>query len=153
MKKLHLLIVEDHAAVRTALEIRLRAAQPIGLVAAVHTLEAGLYYVRKQQPDVVLLGCKGGRSETLYTLAETVQEIVKGKTAVIIVASYADEVERETLLQAGASRYLLKTINTPQLIAEIETAVRKTKPMRLRFSEYAVFQSQFLGLDGIQPAP
>lgn len=149
MNKIHLLIVEEHAAVRSALEIRLRATPTVETVAAVNTLDAGLQYARKYHPDVVLLGCKGSRSETLFLLVEAVKDMVKGKAAVIIFAPYADEMERETLLQAGASRYLLKTINTPQLISEIETAVRKNQPPKQRFSEYAVFQTHLLGLDGV----
>lgn len=147
MNNIHLLIIEEHAAVRSALEIRLRVAQAIEPLVAVNTLDVGLQYVRKHIPDVVLLGCKGSRSETLFSLVEVVKEMVKVNTAVIIFAPYADEMEREALLQAGASRYLLKTINTPELIAEIETAVRKNQPPRQRFSEYAVFQSHLLGLD------
>lgn len=149
MKKIHLLIIEDHAAVRSALEIRLRATQSMGTIAAVHTLEAGLEYIDTHQPDVVLLGCKGSRSQGMFSLVDAVKEMTQAKTAVIIFAPYADEMEREAMLQAGASRYLLKTINTPQLIAEIEAAVRKNQPLRQRFSEYAVFQSQLVGLDSV----
>ncbi len=148
MKKIHLLIIEEHAAVRSALELRLRATQTMETVTAVNALDAGLQYLRKHKPDVILLGCKGSRRETLFSLMEAVQEMVNANSAVIIFSPYADEMERESLLQAGASRYLLKTINTPQLIAEIETAVRKNRPARQRFSEYAVFQSPLLGIDG-----
>ncbi len=148
MNKMHLLIIEEHEAVRSALELRLRATQTVDTVTAVNTLDAGVQYVRKHSPDVVLLGCKGSRSEMLFLLSDAVKEMVKANSAVIIFAPYADEMEREALLQAGASRYLLKTINTPQLIAEIETAVRKNQPPRQRFSEYAIFQSHLLGLDG-----
>lgn len=148
MKKIHLLIIEEHTAVLGALQTRLRAAKSIDTVVAVQTLEEGVQYVQAYQPDIVLLGCKGSRSEALSSLVEAVEEMVQAKTAVIIFAPYADEMEREVLLQAGASRYLLKNINTPQLITEIETAVRKNIAPKQRFSEFAVFQNQFLGLDG-----
>ena len=149
MKGIHLLIIEEHMAVRNALETRLQAAQTISTVAAVNALDLGLEYVQAQKPGVVLLGCRGNRSEELFSLVEAVQQMVKADTAVIIFAPYANEIEREAFLQAGASRYLLKNINTPQLISEIETAVRKKKwPDRLRFSEYAIHQAH-LGIDGI----
>jgi CheY-like chemotaxis protein len=49
-----------------------------------------------------------------------VRALVRQGAAVIILSPYADELEREQLLHAGACRYLLKNINTPELISEIE---------------------------------
>ncbi|MCA9934358.1 MAG: response regulator transcription factor [Ardenticatenaceae bacterium] len=147
MKGIHLLIIEEHMAVRNALETRLRSAQTISTVTAVNALDVGLDYVQTQMPGVVLLGCKGNLNEELVKLTDVVRQMVKANTAVIIFAPYANEIEREALLQAGASRYLLKNINTPQLINEIETAVNKKKwPDRPRFSEYAIYQAH-LSLD------
>ena len=116
MKGIHLLIIEEHMAVRNALETRLRSAQTISTVTAVNALDVGLDYVQTQMPGVVLLGCKGNLNEELVKLTDVVRQMVKANTAVIIFAPYANEIEREALLQAGASRYLLKNINTPQLI-------------------------------------
>ncbi|MBE2199359.1 MAG: response regulator [Anaerolinea sp.] len=125
MKKIRLLIIEEHAAVRRALEIRLRSATRIELLTTTDDLSVGRQAVHQSQPDVVLLGCKGSRNEKLFSLIEAVREMVERQTAVIALASYADEVEREMLLQAGVSRYLLKDINSPQLINEIESIAQR----------------------------
>ena len=45
--------------------------------------------------------------------------------AVIILASYVDDFERALLLQAGARRYLVKDINSAELIAAIEEVARE----------------------------
>jgi CheY-like chemotaxis protein len=38
----------------------------------------------------------------------------------LALTSYIDDLAREMVLQAGASDYRLKNINTPELLAEIE---------------------------------
>jgi DNA-binding NarL/FixJ family response regulator len=45
-------------------------------------------------------------------------------TSIVVLTSYLDADEQEEALQAGAARYLLKDIDTPQLAREIEAAVR-----------------------------
>lgn len=126
MKKIRVVIIEEHPAVRQALAVRLRSSARVELAGATSNLPLGLQMVQDVHPDVVLLGCKGSRNETLMTLVELVQHLVKEETAVMVLASYADEVEREMLLQAGVTRYLLKDINTPQLLKEIEGARQKS---------------------------
>ncbi|MEZ4644605.1 MAG: response regulator [Chloroflexota bacterium] len=156
MKKIRLLIIEEHAAVRWALEIRLRSSARIELVTATEDLSAGCQAVRQSHPDVVLLGCKGSRNEKLFQLAGAVRDMVEQQTAVIALASYADEIEREMLLQAGASRYLLKDINSPQLINEIELAAQRNYSQRRLYpADYLPAQgpgcNPFVGLDNAVP--
>jgi DNA-binding NarL/FixJ family response regulator len=133
MEKIRVVIIEEHPAVRQALAMRLRSAAPVDLVGTTSNLLLGLHMVRDVHPDVVLLGCKGSRNEALMAMVELVQHIVEEDTAVMVLASYADEVEREVLLQAGATRYLLKDINTPQLLAEIENVRQKTPSSYVEF--------------------
>jgi DNA-binding NarL/FixJ family response regulator len=127
--KSRLLIIEEHKAVRQALETRLRSSPFIEVVGTMTTADAlsclsdGRLNGHKPYLDIVLLSVKRGNDRQLDLTLELVKRLVRWGAAVIVLASYADEVERELLLQAGASRYLLKDVNTPQLIAEIEAVV------------------------------
>jgi DNA-binding NarL/FixJ family response regulator len=120
MKKIHLLLIEEHPAVRHALKVRLQSSPLVEIVAAVGNAAEGRALSRRLQPDVVILGLQGSHHEELGVMVKMVDSLAQQKIGVLIVTSYADDVEREMLLQAGADRYLLKDINTPQLIAEIQ---------------------------------
>jgi DNA-binding NarL/FixJ family response regulator len=135
--KIRILIVEKHAAVRRALRKRLNAAPHLEVVAAVQEPIAALPLLNPidvvpgeahdeaRVPDVVLLGLQNGSDEELFHTLDIVQQMARCSTAIIILAPYADEVERLLLHQAGAAGYLLKYIDSPRLIEEIEAVAQR----------------------------
>ncbi|MCB9432715.1 MAG: response regulator transcription factor [Ardenticatenaceae bacterium] len=123
MNSLNLLIIESHTAVRRALATRLQSAKGIEQVDTVATIAEALSYMKLRKPDVVLLGLRHPLNEELKFVIMQVRQLVNTGSCVLVLASYADELEREALLQAGAQQYLLKTIDTPHLIQSIEKAV------------------------------
>jgi DNA-binding NarL/FixJ family response regulator len=130
-RKIRLVIIEKHPAVRRALRGRLEAAPHLTVVADVSEPAAALPYLNPagfpekcdSSPEAVLLGLHNGPDEELFDTLKVVQKMAQCPTAVIVLAPYADEVERLLMQQAGASRYLLKYIDSHQLISEIESAV------------------------------
>ena len=123
-----ILIVEKHAAVRRALRKRLSATPDLDVLAAVQDPAAALPYLSDGNcvaaPDVILLGLQSGSDEELSATLGVVRQMARCPTAVIILAPYADEVERLLLQQAGASSYLLKYIDSYRLIQEIHTVAQ-----------------------------
>lgn len=119
MTKIAVLIVDEHAAIRQALSTRLGSSTQIEIVATTDTVTPDLLAKQRQRPLVVLLGLKSSQSHW-PTVLPTIAELHRHRLSVIVLASYADDLAEELLHRAGVSRYLLKTINTPQLIAEIE---------------------------------
>ena len=113
-------IIEEHAAVRQALELCLRSSPGIKVVSAVGTVAEAAVAGSVQRPDVVLLGLKHGDHQKFDLTVETVKGLAQRGIAVIILASYFNDFERALLLQAGARRYLVKDINTAELKAAIE---------------------------------
>jgi CheY-like chemotaxis protein len=125
--KIRVLIVERHMAVRRALRKRLSATADLDVLAAVQDPAAALSYLEHDGngtagPDVILLGLQSGSDEELFATLEIVHQMTRCPAAVIVLAPYADEVERLLLQQAGASRYLLKHIDSYRLIQEIQAA-------------------------------
>jgi DNA-binding NarL/FixJ family response regulator len=128
-----LIIVEKHAAVRRALRKRLDAVPNLKVVAALPEPNAALPYLNPSgtpddcldTPEVVLLGLHNGPDEELFDTLHVIQQMVRSPAAVIVLAPYADEVERILMQQAGVSRYLLKYIDSHQLIHEIESAAHR----------------------------
>ena len=129
MDKVRLLIIDEHEAVRQALATRLSSTPTIEVVAATQGIETSQnsFYGLS---DVALLGLRSSSDVDLDVTIGIVERLTEWGTAVIILTSYADDIEREMVLHAGAYRYLLKDINSPQLISEIiEVAHEQAKPI------------------------
>jgi len=120
--RIRVLIIDRHEAVRRALRIRLSVPNQLDVVGVAVDPDEALAQMGSSKPDVIILGLQNGSDEDLFQTAFAVKNMVKEATVVIALAPYADAVERELLLQAGAKRYLLKHINSMKLIREIELA-------------------------------
>ena len=129
MDKVRLLIIDEHEAVRQALATRLKSTNSIDVVATAHDIDApGLSL--GEYSDVTLLGLRSSTDMDLDVTVGTVERLTEAGTAVIILTPFADDIERELVLHAGAYRYLLKDINSPRLISEIiEVAHEQTRPV------------------------
>lgn len=120
MEKIRLIIIDQHKGVRTALRVRLHSTPNIAVVGTVDAEEAWSLAQTDLRPDVALLGLTGHNDELSFVV-DLVKLLVAGGTAVLALTSYIDDLAREMILQAGASEYLLKNINTPELLTEIES--------------------------------
>lgn len=128
MEPLHLMLVEKHAAVRFALETRLASSPLIKQVDTYADVTSALHASNQVQPDLILLGLDGYRVTTLRQKSEAVARLAAKKIPIMVLVPYMDELQRELLLQAGASYCCLKNINTPQLLQEIEQVVQQHRP-------------------------
>ncbi len=129
MEKVQLLIIDEHEAVRNALATRLSSNPNIEVVATIQNLNQQNLN-DSGSADVALYGLKSSSDADLDATISVVEDLTCQGTAVIILTSYADDIERELLLKSGAYRYLLKNINSNKLIAEIlEVAAETTEPL------------------------
>ena len=123
MEKVLLLILDQHTAVRHALAVRLASASEIEIIGTGSTdpdaNDPGLL----QSADVALVGIMESSEFELGHIVNLVKQLTTSGTAVLALTSFIDDFTRELIMDAGASRYLLKNINTPQLIAEIHSVV------------------------------
>lgn len=128
MEPVRLLIIEEHQAVRKALVARLNATKEIVVVASTSSIEEGLELACQYRPDVTLLGLTQNSNRDLGKTIQQVADLIKCGTAVIVLASYADDAERELFMKTGTYRYLMKNINSSHLIAEIEIVAAEISP-------------------------
>lgn len=127
MKKIRLLIVDEHPAVRQALAARLRSTPHLDVVGTANSFREGVRYARALQPDVVLLELKGKNGHRLTPIGEMAGPLPDHRPGIIVLTSFADDLEREAAIRAGAQRYLLKDIDSPRLIAEIEAVAAEAQ--------------------------
>jgi two-component system response regulator DevR len=117
MGRKRLLIIDEHRAVRQALVSRLQQTGELEVVGSTGSTEEGILQVEALRPNIVLLETKRSDGAGL----ETCRRIARSNpdTSVIVLTSYEDEDERQAAYMAGATRYLLKDIDSAQLLCEI----------------------------------
>lgn len=129
MSAVRVLIVDDHAVVRSGLRLVLEREEGIEVVAEAGTADEGVRAARLEKPDVVLLDVvMPGRSGL-----DAAEEIIKAsKGARVLVLSMQDDPTyvREAFA-AGASGYMLKEaadIELVQAVREVASGGRYVHP-------------------------
>jgi NarL family two-component system response regulator LiaR len=118
--RIRVMIVDDHAVVRSGIEYALLALEDIELVAAAESGEQALLLCEELQPDVVLVdmmmpGLNG--AATTRALLECNPRI-----RVIALTSFQEGSLVQAALQAGAISYLLKDVDMVELTEAIRFA-------------------------------
>jgi DNA-binding NarL/FixJ family response regulator len=110
-------LIDDHALVRTGLQMILAGETGIEVVGAADSGEAALPQIRRLKPDVVLCDLNLPGLSGL----EITERIVKGDhgTRVIIVSVLEDGPMPKRLLEAGASGYVGKGGDARELVRAI----------------------------------
>jgi DNA-binding NarL/FixJ family response regulator len=100
---------------------RLQQTGELEVVGSTGSSEEGLLQVDALSPNVVLLETKrsdGVGLETCRSIAHSHPD-----TTIIVLTSYVDEEERQAAYMAGAARYVLKDIDSAQLLREIQDSL------------------------------
>jgi NarL family two-component system response regulator LiaR len=117
---IRVLIVDDHAVVRSGLRFFLLAFDDLELVGEAANGEQALCLCAQVQPDVVLMDLvmpgMGGIRAT-----RTMCKHYPG-TQVIALTSFGEEELAEKALEAGAITYLLKNVSADELADAIRAA-------------------------------
>jgi DNA-binding NarL/FixJ family response regulator len=110
-------IADEHETVRSALADRLDRTADLTVIGQAGEAEKVLKEIRKERPDVVLIEVK--RSDGLGL--EIVRQISTFPASpwLIVLTSYASIWEQEAANRAGAAKYLLKEIDSDELIRHI----------------------------------
>ncbi len=117
---IRVLIVDDHALVRTGLAAFLRVCDDLELVAEAESGEQALRLCERHRPDVVLMdmvlpGMDG--SAATRAIRERWPRI-----QVIALTTFKDQEWVEKALQAGAIGYLLKNVSIDELADAVRAA-------------------------------
>ena len=117
---IRLLIVDDHAVMRTGLKLFLMAFDDLDLVGEASNGEEAVHLCGRVHPDVVLMdlampGMDGA------TATRTIRRQYPG-IQVIVLTNFQDIDQVQQALQAGAISYLLKNVSADDLAAAIRAA-------------------------------
>ena len=113
-RPLRVLLVDDHEVVRRGLRALLDAQDGIEVVGEVGTAADVVRQVGLNAPDVVVMDVRlpdGSGVEATRTIRNRFPDV-----AVLILSSFADEEALMSSIEAGASGYLLKRIDTEAIV-------------------------------------
>ncbi len=117
MKKISVLLAEDHTVVREGLRSLLSAEPDIDVVGEAANGREAIQMAQELHPDVVVMDIA---MPLLNGLEATCQIIGDGiPTRVLILSSYADDEYVHQLTEAGASGYLVKQTAASDLIKAV----------------------------------
>ena len=132
------LIVDDEVQIRRLLRVVLEAEDY--QVHEAETGQQGLTEIAIRRPGIILLDLGLPDMEGL----EVLKRLREWSTAPVLVLSVRDDEQgKVAALDAGAEDYVTKPFSTPELLARLRTAQRKTRPEE----EVSVFKSGDLIVD------
>src|SRR5947209_4139616 len=122
MKKIGVLLVDDHTVVRQGLRALLRAEEDIEISGEAENGRQAVMQARKTPPDVVVMDV----AMPLLNGLEATKQILKivPTAKVLVLTSYGDEECVEQLMRAGAVGYLIKQTAAQDLVKAIREVQR-----------------------------
>ena len=122
MKKITVLLVDDHTVVRQGLRALLRAEEDMEVIGEAENGRQAVMLAKKNPPDVVVMDV----AMPLLNGLEATRQILQNGTAtkVLVLTSYGDNDCVEQLMQAGAAGYLIKQTAANDLLKAIREVYR-----------------------------
>jgi two-component system KDP operon response regulator KdpE len=132
------LVIDDEVQIRRLLRVALESENY--QVHEAETGQQGLIEIAKRRPAIILLDLGLPDMEGL----EVLKRLREWSEAPVLVLSVRDDEQgKVAALDAGAEDYVTKPFSTPELLARLRTAQRKTRPEE----EVSVFKSGDLIVD------
>jgi DNA-binding NarL/FixJ family response regulator len=122
MKKISVLLVDDHTVVRQGLRALLGAEEDMEVVGEAENGRQAVMLARKTPPDVVVMDV----AMPMLNGLEATRQILKSVPGVkvLVLTSYGDEECVQQLMQAGATGYLIKQTAANDLLKAIREVQR-----------------------------
>src|ERR1035437_564143 len=117
MKKIALLLVDDHVVVRQGLRALLEAEGDMVVVGEAENGRAAVMLAKKTLPDVVVMDVAMSGMNGLEATRQIVRNVPSAK--VLVLTSYGDDDYVAQLMGAGATGYLLKQTAAADLLKAI----------------------------------
>ena len=122
--RIRVIVVDDHAVVRSGIEYSLLALEDIELVGSAGGGEEALRLCEELQPDVVLMDMMMPGMDGVTATRAILQRCPR--TRVLALTSFQEGALVQEALQAGATGYLLKDVGMDELAGAIRS-VREGK--------------------------
>ena len=119
MKKISVLIVDDHAILRMGLASLLNAKKDIEVVGDAADGATGIRKAAKLQPDVVIMDLMMPKMDGIETTTQLVAKVPDSKVLILTTFGTSDGISHA--LQAGARGAVMKNCDFGELVTAIRT--------------------------------
>jgi NarL family two-component system response regulator LiaR len=130
-KKIHVMIVDDHAVVRSGLGAFLAAVPDLDLVGEAENGEQAVVRAKALQPDVILMDLMMPGMDGV-TAIRSIKEH-NPSIQIIALTSFQEDELVQNAMKAGAIGYLMKNVS----VRELEVAIRAAKAGKMILSPEA----------------
>jgi NarL family two-component system response regulator LiaR len=120
LAQIRLIIVDDHAVVRSGLSAFLLAYDDLRLVGQASDGKEAISLCLKEQPDVVLMDLLMPEMDGV-TATKAIRDQCP-HTQVLALTSFGEQERVQAALKAGAIGYLLKNVSAEELVSAIRSA-------------------------------
>ena len=122
MSKMRIVLVDDHEVVRLGLKVLLEQSDHFEVVGEANNAKEAVEIAGKFRPDIVLMDIRLPGASGIEACEEITQ--LYPEVRVVMLTSYAEDEMLFSAIRAGASGYLLKQINSEDLIRSLESVRR-----------------------------
>jgi DNA-binding NarL/FixJ family response regulator len=123
MTKIRVVLVDDHAIVRTGLKAVLAAAPEVEVVGEASGGAEATALVSRVPSDVVVMDISMAEGDGIGATRAIATGAV-GAPRVLVLTMHAEEVYLDAVLEAGASGYLMKSTADRELVDAVRTVAR-----------------------------
>jgi DNA-binding NarL/FixJ family response regulator len=117
---IRVLIVDDHAVVRTGLRVFLDLQPDIDVVGEAADGSEGVALARRLEPDVILMDLLMPNMDGITAIGRVKAE--RPETEIVTMTSFIEEDKVTAALEAGASGYVLKDAEAEEVAAAVRAA-------------------------------
>ena len=121
-KKIRILLVDDHAIVRLGLTTLLNDQPDMEVIGEASTAGEAVKAVEALQPDVTLMDIRLPGEGGIEATRQITKKFPSSK--VVMLTSFADDELVALAIRAGAVGYILKQVETDDLLRAIQAAAR-----------------------------
>ena len=121
-KKIRILLVDDHAIVRLGLTTLLNDQTDMEVIGEASTAGEAVKAVESLQPDVTLMDIRLPGEGGIEATRQITEKFPASK--VVMLTSFADDELVVRAIRAGAVGYVLKQVETDELLRAIQAAAR-----------------------------
>ena len=122
MKKITVLLADDHTVVRQGLRALLESEEDIRVVGEAENGRQAVHLAKQLQPDVVILDVAMPLLNGLEANRQIAREVPSSK--VLVLSSYNDDEYVKQVIEEGAVGYLLKQTAAHDLVKAIREAAK-----------------------------